>query len=113
QRAGLGLTVPKQKSPIARPADAPAVHVMETMGRTVKLRITDAEVIVRAKPPGAVTAAVLSFVGEQPSDRNDDWKLEFTTTRRFAEIRFPNSLPPGSRVWIRAYWMNPRQQRGP
>lgn len=115
QRGGLGLTVPDaDMTPAARPSAPPVVSLMPSVGRTVRVRLRDkASPTRRGKPPGTAGAAVLSYVGEHPSDRRSDWSFEGNHTRPIVSINFGPDIPAGAKVWIAAQWYNTRGQTGP
>jgi hypothetical protein len=115
QRYDLGLTVRGVvPTPIPAPASAPAIMLASVIGRTVSLRLIDpANPTRRGKPDYVDGAAVFSFVGaEAPTDLTD-WKFEGNTTRTLMDVVFPTTVAPGTKVWLAAYWFNPRAQRGP
>lgn len=113
QKIQLGFNVPRAKTSIPAPETAPAVSVSSTDGHTVKLRLSDSTTLARSRPPGATSANIFRFIGDEPSDDLSKWTLALSTTRRFARIILPASVPPGTRVWFCAYWTNPRSQPGP
>lgn len=114
QRSDLGLTVrDADPSPIPRPADRPALHVNLRYGATVRVRIRDAGSTRRGKPDGVAGASVFSHIGAFPPPSLSEWMYEGNTTRPEMDITFPPDTAPGAKVWLTAYWYNPRAQRGP
>lgn len=114
QKIDLGLCVPKVPAPIPAPVEAPAVDLVSAIGRAVVIRVHAAPAITgRGKPPGAAAAWIYTFVGESFPAELSSWLYQGAATRGKFEITFPDSLPAGQQVWIKACWVNPRQQMGP
>jgi hypothetical protein len=111
QKLNLGLSVRTTPSRIGPPTRPPRVDVLSVVGRTVALRIHDTT--GRGKPAGAAAAWVYTFVGEEyPADASQ-WRYQGAATRAKYSITFPGFVPGGQPVWIRAAWVNPRQEIGP
>jgi hypothetical protein len=111
QKLDLGLSVRTKPARIGPPTQRPRVEVLSVVGRTVTLRFHDAA--RRGKPAGAAAAWVYTFVGETyPTDANQ-WRCQGAATRAKYAITFPGFVPGGQPVWIRAAWVNPRQEAGP
>jgi hypothetical protein len=110
QRIELGLSVRAAPAPIARPV----VDVVGVSGRVVSVRVRDGTASGRPrKPVGVAGANVYSFVGtDYPADPAG-WRFEGSTTRTRLDVRFPDSVPGGTPVWICATWYNPRARTGP
>lgn len=114
QKIELGLTVRSAPTPIPPPADAPALDVVSVNGRTVNIRLHDAtDASRRGKPPLVKAAAVFSFVGEEAPTDPSLYKFEGNTTRTEFTVVFPNSVAPGTQVFLTAMWMNERMESGP
>lgn len=113
----LRLTVrDREPSPVPPPEFAPEIDVFPPVVRTVKIRLHNEKTIGRrGKPDGAIGATIFSHVGELPPALDDiaAWKLEMQTGQTTAEIEFPSTVPPGSTVWITAYWYNRRGETSP
>ena len=114
QKVELGLTVRQQPSPIPPPADAPALDVVSVSGRTVRIRLHDStDAARRGKPAGVFGATVLSFVGAEPPSTATGWKFEGNTGRTTFSVVFPESVAPGAKVWLAAFWFNGSKESGP
>jgi len=115
ERVELGLNVrDTEPTPIPPPSVAPGLSVSLVTGRTVKVRVFDALVpSSRSKPEGVLGASVYSYVGETAPVDIDSWKYEGSTTRTTIDVEFPATVANGSRVWLTAYWTNPRLESGP
>jgi hypothetical protein len=115
ERTDLGLTVrDPDPSPIPAPTMAPGLDIVSVTGRTVRIRLHDAaSPSSRAKPDGVKGASVYSFVGAAAPETIEGWKYEGSTTRTVVDVDFPATVSAGSKVWLAAYWTNPRLQSGP
>jgi hypothetical protein len=78
----------------------------------VKLRIHGGKSLGRGKPPGVKGSSILSYVGENAPDEMSQWKFEGNTTRSTLDVEFPPTVPAGAKVWLTAFWFNPRMQSG-
>lgn len=114
-RANLQITVrDTEPSPIDPPASAPVLEVMKVWGRQVTVRIkVTADSETRGKPEGVAGATVLRAVGENPPSNEEGWKFVGNTGRTSYTFNLPDTVEPGSKVWITAFWFNPRKQSGP
>jgi hypothetical protein len=115
QRSSLGLTVPSAPSPVPPPSDAPAMEITSVSGWTVNFRLHDATTgSKRGKPAGVSGASIFSFVGATPPGDISAWKFEGSTSRTVKlQATFDSSTAPGTKVWLTAFWFNPRKQSGP
>jgi len=48
-----------------------------------------------------------------PPDSLDEWNAEGMTTRPRTDITLQRGIVPGAKVWMTAYWYNPRGACGP
>ena len=115
QKQDLGLTVRDvEPTPIPPPANAPGIMIKSTFGTTVRIKLIDTtNPTRRGKPPGVDGASVFSYVGDEAPADPSVWKFEGSTTRTTVDIDFPNTIAPGSKVWLTAFWFNPRALSGP
>jgi hypothetical protein len=113
QKTLLGLSVRGERRRIRRPSAAPGLWIEWTQGRLVRVRLGDAEVTRRGRPPGVQGARVMTHVGDQPPETLSQWNFERNTTQLTYDLLFPPSLEPGTKVWICAAWFNPRSEEGP
>jgi hypothetical protein len=111
----LGLTVrDTEPSPIPAPSTAPVLTVVSRFNRTVKIKLKDAaNPDNRGRPDGVDGALVFAHVGENPPVGMDNWSLKANATKTTVDITFPDSVPASAKVWITAYWYNPRGASGP
>lgn len=101
-------------TPIPPPANAPQVVVKSTSGRTVSIRLIDIDNPTRrGKPAGVSGASVFSFVGATPPVELTAWKFEGNTGRTTVDVVFPGAVADGAKVWLTAFWFNPRKASGP
>ena len=110
----LGIHLRVIPGPIPPPAVAPGMDVVSVANRTVTGHVHDsANTNKRGKPAGATAAYVYSFVGpEYPAD-DAAWTFEGATTRPRFQVLFPSSVAGGTQIWLRAAWVNAKQQTGP
>lgn len=113
QKVDLGLGIRAKASPKPVPDAAPAVNVVAVMGKVFEVRLSNLETSTPGKPPSIRGAAIYTFVGEEPPTSIDQWQLPRLTTRTALKIDFPNTLAPGTRVWLCARWFNGKCQMGP
>ena len=113
QKVQLQLNVRARPTPIPPPATAPVIDIISSVGNAVKIRLHDAVSPRRGRPTGVAGAALFSFVGAAAPTDESAWTFQGLTTRTTATITFPNTVAAGSKVWITAYWRNPRDQSGP
>ena len=66
-----------------------------------------------AKPRGVSGATLLSFVGDEPPTSISAWKYTGLTGSVNCTVRFNGNPPPGTKVWIAAFWFSFRNERGP
>jgi hypothetical protein len=110
----LGLNVRKQPSPVPAPTEAPAVDLISVVNRTVTIHILDSAASnKRGKPAGAVAAWVYTYVGQNYPTDLAAWSFEGSATKAKHEIVFPDAVAAGQSVWIRAAWINAKQDAGP
>lgn len=114
QRLALGLTVrDREPTPVPVPETSPTVQITGVDAWTVHLRLKNGQSTSRAKPAGVTGATVFSYVGDTPPVSVDDWKFEGNVTTTITKVVFPDSLTPGTTVWLTAFWFNTRAESGP
>ena len=114
QKLALGLTVRSAPSPIPPPSDAPGLDVVSVSGWTVNIKLHDAAVAgKRGKPAGVSGASVFTFVGATAPGDISAWQFVGNTGKTKVSVPFPNTLAAGAKVWLTAFWFNPRKQSGP
>jgi hypothetical protein len=112
-RLDLGLPQRFMPAPIPPPSSSPLIEIKSVKGRTVTIKLINTqEPTRRAKPAGTIGASIFSHVGETvPADIND-WTFQGSTGRQTVSIQFPSDTAPGAKVWITAFWFNPRKEAG-
>lgn len=113
QKIDLGINVRKSPSPIPAPDASPDIDIVSVTGRSVKIRLHNSDNTKRGKPAGVAGASVFSFIGEVPPSDTAAWKFEGNTTRTVVDVVFDPATQPGAKVWLTAFWFNPRAQSGP
>jgi hypothetical protein len=110
----LGLPVPNMPTPIPVPAMSPQINIVSRHENTVRIKLTDpTDPSRRGRPPGVDGIAIFSFVGDEPPTTELGWDFQGNTTRMTVDISFPSSIEPGSKVWLTAFFFNPRALSGP
>ena len=114
----LGVHVPARRgSPVPPPSVRPAARVVSQGGRAVGVQISPAAGNGRSgrvkRPDGATCAWVYFHVGDDyPSDERL-WQFRGGVTRGTLDVKLAPDVPPGSRVWVCARYVNRKQQPGP
>jgi hypothetical protein len=111
----LGVVVPDvEPTPRPVPGFAPGLTVVSANGRLVKIRLSDpANPTRRRMPAGVNGATVMSFVGAAAPADPSLYKYEGSTSRTTVDILFPETVAPGTQVWLTAFFFNDRKQNGP
>jgi hypothetical protein len=110
QRIMLGLSVRQGGggSPvIAAPQQRPGLQILHTMGRRVRVQLWRAGTSARGREPGASTATIFSFVGENAPADLRKWTFEMTLSKTNFDLEMHSDVPPGSKVWLAAIWSAP------
>jgi hypothetical protein len=114
QKATLGLNVRATPQPVPVPADAPSIDIVSVNSRTVNIRLHSSTVAgKRKRPTGVKGAAVFSYVGATAPTDPSQFSFEGNTSLTNFAVTFPETVVPGSLVWITAMWFNTRAQSGP
>jgi hypothetical protein len=109
----LGLLPRPVPAPRPVPSEPPVVELISCANRLVKIKLHGASPdSSRGKPFGAQCANIFSFVGSAPPSDGRAYHFEGATTRAYTEILFPDTLAPGSTIWISACWVSARGERG-
>jgi hypothetical protein len=111
----LGVVVPDvQPTPVPAPGFAPGLTVVSVDGRLARVRLSDPAFPTRKRMPDGVNGAiVMSHVGPTAPADPGLYKMEGPTSRTVVDILFPESVAPGTQVWLTAVWFNERKQMGP
>lgn len=113
QLADLGLPPRASRTPEPVPDESPVMTVLGVDGWTVKTRIKSSNPARRGRPPLTSGTTVVSYVGPTPPADVSGWKFEGNTGKRVVGINFDSSLPPGTKVWLSAFFFNGSKQSGP
>ena len=115
KREALGLPpVDVEPSPIPAPAMKPGISIVKRDENIVSIQLFDpSDPNTRARPLGVSGAAVFSFIGEEAPTTEAGWTFQGNTTRMRIDVSFPASVTPGSKIWLTAFFFNPRAMSGP
>lgn len=109
----IGVTVRAAPTPQPIPSVEPAMDVISVNGHRVRVRLHDAAGDgKRSKPAGVKGATVMSYHGPNPENPSL-YRWEGNTNRSIFEVEFPDTLAPGTPVYLAAMWLNERGQNGP
>lgn len=110
----LGVKVRSAPSPQPIPASDPQLTVVSVDGCVVRIRLSDPANPGRTRIPDGVNGAVvMSYVGATAPNDPGAYSFQGTTSRTTLDVMFPNTLAPGTKVWLTACWFNERKQLGP
>ena len=115
QRQALGLAVrDRAPRPVPRPAVAPGFSAAAGPGRTLELRFGAVPAGRHSRRPvGSAGATILTHVGDAPPPALAGWTYQTNTSGRVVTLGFDPALPPGTCVWVTAFFYNPRGEAGP
>ena len=115
KREALGLpSVDVEPSPIPAPGIKPGIAIRKRDENRITIDIFNPdEPNSRTRPLGVSGAAIFSFIGEEAPTTEAGWKFEGNTTRMRIDVAFPASVTLGSKVWLTAFYFNPRAMSGP
>jgi hypothetical protein len=112
-KAELGMTVRSRPTRIPPPAFSPVIDIESVDGWTVYAKIHGPDDAGRGLPAGCDGISIFSFTGgdEAPTDPSR-YKFEANTTKTKVAIAFPETLAPGTKVWLTAFYYNERKESG-
>ena len=118
QLGSLGLTVHRERRRRSAAPDVwPSLHVLAVRGRTVTMQLMDSTVMKRRRPVGVRGATIFCRV-ESPLAADaaaaaDGFVFCGNTQRTTVDVVFPDDVPPGAVVGLRACWYNNASVAGP
>jgi len=100
---------------IAPPLTQPNVTITDVKDNTVYFFLRDsADPDKRSRPTGVASAKVITWIGDDPPTDFTEWNNGTVVSRLDGcSVAVPISTPALSKVWIRAQWMNAKNQTGP
>jgi hypothetical protein len=113
QKSELGLNVRKQPTPIPPPTQAPVLTVEKVSGWTLSIRLKTVQGGTRGRLAQTLGAAVFSYAGENPPTDISQWTQQGLVGKAMFDVVMSNELPPGTKVWLTAYWFNGSKESGP
>jgi hypothetical protein len=109
----LGVTPkPTTQGSIPPPSATPTIDILERFGSTVRIRVRNEAAVGRAKPAGVQGISVFSHVGPTPPADLSAWVFQGNISKPAMDVQFAATLPPGTVVWLTAFFYNPRGQSG-
>ena len=114
QRQALGLTV-KDRNPQPKPAPAvaPTPTVTAGPGKTLLVSLGESNAGKRwRRPANAAGATLLTHVGTAPPADTAQWAFSMQTVKRVTTLSFDADLPPGTCVWVTAFYYGTRGEAG-
>ncbi|MEM1446262.1 MAG: hypothetical protein AAGF84_09420 [Planctomycetota bacterium] len=103
-----------EPTPVPPPSEAPTLEILSQNGHEVTFRLLPASgPSRRRKPEGVQGATVLTYVGDTAPLDPTVWTFQGNTTKNVKTIVFDESIAPGTKVWLTAFWFNRRTQSGP
>lgn len=114
-RANLQITIPDvEPSPIDPPSLPPDMKITKIFGRTITIKLSDAEnPETRGKPANAIGATVFRYVGETAPSELSEWVFVGNTGKTNYSFDLPNSVESATQFWVTAFWFSPSKQSGP
>lgn len=109
----IGVNVRARPQPIPAPTATPVVEFVSVVGNTVRVKLKDNEGSKRGKPVGVAGASIFSAVSSVAPTEPSAFRFEGNTSKPIIDIVFPNTVAPGSRVWICAFWFSAKMESGP
>lgn len=101
-------------TPIAPPLTKPNAKITSVNDNTVYFYLRDsAEPDHRSRPTGVASAKVITWIGEDPPLDFSEWGNGTVVSKLEGSVSVPINSPALSKVWIRACWMNAKNQTGP
>jgi len=109
-KIALGLNLgTNEPSPVPTPMTPPTIDIKGAIGRTVTIRLHDAEnPSRRGRPYNATGALIYSAVGDQSPQSLDEWTFQGVTGKTTVDVDFPETVAGGSQVSITAAWVGTR-----
>lgn len=100
---------------VHRPRVAPGLRVRAVTCHGVELKVFNGATGGVRKPGGVQGATILGYVGDHPPREMCRWSFVQSTTQTKVDVRYRalGEVEPGARVWLTAFWFNPRCERGP
>jgi hypothetical protein len=111
----LNVVIKKtEPSPHPAPAFAPLVILEKVDGQLVSGRAKDSQDLNRrGRAPGTSGLMIFSHAGATPPASVDEWKYEGISGDVSFDVLFPESVLPGTTVWVTACWFNDRKATSP
>lgn len=103
----------KARRGVARPRVAPQVRVGLVEGRRLSVRILERSTGRCRKPKDVSSAVLMYWCGDSLPREASAWRLWGVTGRLREVVELSEGVPPGTKVWLTAFWQNERHDQGP
>lgn len=105
---------PRGKRAVAKPpTEGVRVFLISAGASDLCLGLAEQGSSNRRIPASAIGAVVLFHVGEDPPATTNEWNIGALTSKSKVTLRLPGTIAPGSMVWVTAYFVNRKLERGP
>ena len=113
KRRLLGISVPDvDPSPVPVPGGVPLLEVVSVQGRILNVVLREEGSTGRAKPAKVRCAYLYTYVGEAEPTSFGVFTFYAEATRTNPQVVMPESVLPGTKVWLSACWVNGKGEAG-
>lgn len=113
-RRDLNLTVRDyEPTPVPVPAESPVMTVTSVSGRLFNLELRQVGSDSRAKPDGVRAAWIYTAFGDEQPTTFEVFQFRGEARKTDTQIVMPESVAPGTKVWVSACWVNTAGKPGP
>lgn len=113
-RRDLDVTIrDSEPTPVPVPTSAPVVTVTSVEGRLFNLELRQVGSDSRAKPDGVRAAWIYTAFGDEQPTTFEVFQFRGEARKTDTQIVMPESVAPGTKVWVSACWVNTAGKPGP
>lgn len=114
KRSELNITLRDNiPTPAPIPASAPEVNVTSVSGRLFNIELRQVGSDKRAKPARVHAAWIYTAFGDEQPTTFDTFMFRGEARKTDTQIVMPESVAPGTKVWVSACWVNTAGKPGP
>jgi len=111
-RAQLNLRIfDGSPTPVPVPTEQPNIEVVKILPFGAQIRLHGNQ--VTGKPAYVKGASVFTHVGPTQPTSMEQWTFQENITKNTMDVAVPTTTPPGSTMWITAFWFNNRMDSSP